>query len=342
MKLSEASKKLKITGRGTARLKWGIAGCGAYAERTFLPTLQMLKKSRLVSVFSSDVSRAKFIADKFAAQKAYSDFDEFLKSDIDVVYISSKNSDHYWQVIKAAEAGKHILCEKPLALNSKEAADMIKACEKNNVFLSINYVYRFHPLVIKAKELIRNELIGKIISITASYNIKLPPSGNFRYKKEQSGGGALRDLGTHVIDLLRYFGGEISDITGYYDNVIYNSEVDDFAAGIVRFEKSGYGIFNVSYNSEKAFNRIEIIGYKGTIAIENLIAKKHITPKLVIDLIGENKKAFRKRTPKLTPLLKEFQNSIVKGIQPKPTGQDGLLNMEIMEKFEKQNKKRKS
>ncbi len=337
MKLSEASKKLKFTHRSVEKLKWGVAGCGLFAERTFLPSLQMLKKSKLVSVYSSDISRAKFIADKFAAKKAFSNFDEFLKSDINAVYISGRNSDHHWQVIKAAQAGKHILCEKPLALNSLQAAEMVEVCEKNNVFLAVDYVFRFHPLILKAKELIKNELIGKIISISADFNIMLPPGENFRYQKNLSGGGALRDLGTHMIDLLRFFGGEIEQITGFTDNVIFKGEVDDFSAGIAKFKNSGYGRFCVSFNSEKAFNRIEILGYKGSIAIENVIVRKHIPAKLIIDLVGEKKKAFRGRTPKMLLLLKEFQNSILKGEYPKPAGKEGVINMEIMERLEKLN-----
>ena len=86
---------------------------------------------------------------------------------------------------------------------------MVKVCKENNVFLTVNYVHRFHPLSTKAKEIIDKSLIGSIVSVSTSFNIDYEPNDNFRFDLQQSGGGAFRDLGTHMIDILRYFGGEI-------------------------------------------------------------------------------------------------------------------------------------
>jgi predicted dehydrogenase len=161
--------------------------------------------------------------------------------------------------------------DKPMALTSAEAEEMVKVCKESNVFLTVNYVYRFHPLIAKTRELLDSEFIGKLVSINLNFNIDFPPNTNFRFVKEESGGGALRDLGTHMIDLLRFFGGDIVGIQGVVDNVIYKAPVDDFAAAIVKFSSGGYGYFNVSFNSKKAFNRIDIVGHKGSIGIDNLI-----------------------------------------------------------------------
>lgn len=328
--------KLQKVSSGTSKkFNWGIAGCGKIAEEAFLPTLHLLKKSKLTAVFSHKPERAKAIADKFGTANYFSDYSMFLESDFQAVYISSVNSDHYWQVIEAAKAGKHILCEKPMALNSRQAEEMIKICEENNVYLAINFTQRFHPLVKKARELISQGFIGKIVSVQINFNIDLPPSQNFRFKIDKSGGGALRDLGTHAIDLLRFFGSEIVDINGYADNVIYNTEVDDFATGIVKFKKSGYGYFNVSYNSEKAFNRIEILGYKGSISLEKIINHRNTPAKLSINLKGEGKKAFRKRANKFAYRIKSFQKSVLNNEVPEASGYDGLINLKLMEELEK-------
>ncbi|MFC2084606.1 Gfo/Idh/MocA family protein [Bacteroidota bacterium] len=327
-------KRLKLQSKRIRRLKWGVAGCGRFLEGTFLPTLQQVKRSKLVSVYSSDIHRAKYIANKFGAQYYYNSFDEFLASDIEAVYISSKNSDHFWQVAACANAGKKILCEKPLALDSNQASEMINLCKENNALLSINYVYRFHPLVVKTKELIDKNTIGKIVSISADFNIDFAPGDNFRFVKSQSGGGALRDIGTHMIDILRYFGGEIVEIKGFLDNVVYKSDVEDFANGIVKFSKSGYGYFTASYNSKSQFNRIEIIGYNGCISIDNMIGRKTVTSKLTIDLYGEARKAFRRRANKQLLLLRSIQKSFLKNEKPLITGEDGLVNIELMEALE--------
>ena len=318
------------------KLLWGVTGCGKFLEEAFLPTLQILPRSKLISVHSSNADRAKTIATKFYAEKSFSNYDEFLKSDFDALYISSVNSAHYEQVIKAAEAGKHILCEKPLTVDSKLAEKMVAACEKNGVKLLINYTHRFHPIVIKAKELIDKGLLGEIISVSASFNIDLPPSRNFRFKKELSGGGALWDLGTHMIDLMRYIAGEIIEIKGYTDNVIYKSEVEDFASGLVKFKKSGYGSFNVSYNNKIGSNRLEILGYNGAITIERLIGSgKGTTAKMIIDIDDEARKSFRRRANKQYHLLKDFQKSIFNKDYDFSAGWDAVSNIKLLEELEK-------
>jgi len=317
------------------KLKWGIAGCGKFAENAFIPTIQLMRKNKIISLFSNSNERVNELAKKYGITNAFSDYEEFLKSDINCVYISSANAHHFEQVIKAAKAGKNILCEKPLSMNSLEAEKMVKTCEENNVWLATSYVYRFHPLIKKVKELISNEYIGKFVSINLNFNTDFVPGNNFRFNKSLSGGGALRDIGTHMIDLLRFFGGEIKTIEGFIDNIIYKSETDDFACAIVQFEKGGYGYFNVSFNNKKAFNRIEILGHKGALSIENLIGVKNVPAKLTILREGEAKKAFRRRGNKLHFMLKSVQHSFLNNEPPLVNGYDGLMNMKLMEELER-------
>ncbi|NJD22915.1 MAG: Gfo/Idh/MocA family oxidoreductase [Melioribacter sp.] len=332
----KSSTRLTFSSAIPRKLKWGVAGCGNFAENSFLPSLLLAQRSKLVSIYSHDLKRAKSLAMKFGARNSFDDFDAFLASDIDVVYISSVNADHHWQVLKTAKAGKNILCERPIALNSAQTEEMIKACKEQNVILMINHLHRFHPLVQKAKELINNQMLGKIVSISATYNIDVSPGDNFRFKKELSGGGVLRDLGGQMIDLLQFFGGNIVDVKAYMDNVVYKSDVEDFASAIVKFEKNGYGYFNISYNTKKAYNRIEILGYNGSLSIENFLGKKNLATKLIIDLQGEGKKMFRKRTNKLLFMIRSVQKTFLKNEPPLITGEDGLKNMLLIEKIEKQ------
>ncbi len=165
------------------------------------------------------------------------------------------------------------------------------------------------------------------------------PGTNFRFNKKLSGGGAFRDLGTHMIDLLRYFGGEIEEVFGFIDNVVYKSEVDDFAAALIKFKEDGYGYLNVSYNNKKAFNRIEILGHKGAISIENFIGVKNQSSKLSILLFGEAKISFRKRGNKLHYLLRSVQKCFLNNEEPLVTGEDGLINLKLMEELERKCRK---
>ncbi len=331
-----APKNLSIKVKIPERLKWGIAGCSSFAENTFLPAFQNIKRSKLVSVFSHDINRAQFIANKFGAPNVFDNYDNFLKSDIDAVYISSKNSDHYWQAIKAAEAGKNILCERPIALNSQQAKEMIEACKKNNVILVVDHLHRFHPLIIKTKELLDKNILGKIISIYVTYNIDYPPIESFRFKKSLSGGGVLRDIGSQMIDLLRYFGGEVSEVKGYLDNVIYKSEVEDFAAAILKFQNGGYGLFNVSYDTKEPIIRADILGHLGSISLESKVDKKNFSTKMIIALHGESKKVFRKKINKVTFMIRSVQKTFLKKQMPIVSGEDALQNMLIIEEIERQ------
>ncbi len=285
-------------------------------------------------MFSKTHTRARFIAEKFSVPHYFSSFEDFLSSEIDAVYIGSTNAEHYNQVLLAARAGKHILCEKPLAITARQAEEMVNVCRENNVLLAVNYVYRFHPLIQKAKELVSNQTIGKIVTAGANFNINITPGENFRFNKELSGGGAMRDLGTHMIDLFRYVGGELTPIYGILDNVIYKTEVEDYAFALLRFENGGYCHISVSFNSPRASNRIEIIGSKGSIAIDNLVASRYSSAKMTIMLEKERNMAFRKRTNKLSRLLRSVNTSFIRNEEPLVTGYDGFINMSIMEALE--------
>ncbi len=212
---------------------------------------------------------------------------------------------------------------------------MVEVCKQNNVILTLNYVMRHHPIVKKTKEFIDNKYIGKVVSISAKFNFDYKPNDNFRFNLKESGGGALRDLGTHMIDLLRFLGGDISSIDGVVDNVIYDSKVDDFASGFVKFKNSGYGDFNVSFNVSKPVNRIEILGHKGTIIIDNMIGQRGAVAKMTINLKDEGKKAFRRRANRQLYLLRDVQKAFIKSIPPLVTAEDGLINMELMTELEK-------
>jgi len=325
---------LGITKRISKKLKWGIAGGGKFTETAVLPTFNLIPKSKVQAIFSNDEKRAKALAEKFIIPKPFSNYDEFLQADIDAVYIVSANAHHYEQVIKAAKAKKHILCEKPMAVTAAQAEEMVRVCKENGVQLAVDFVYRFHPLVEKTKAIIDASLLGKILYINAEFNINLLPMDNFRYNRVAAGGGAVRDLGTHVFDLLRFLNGEIVDVSGVNESLFYKSEVEDFAAGIIKFERGGYGHFQVAYCAPKSFNRLEVIGTKGAVSLEGLISARYGSSKLSILLEGEGKKVFRKRANKLYRLLKSVTKSFLKNETPLVTGEDGLINMGLMEKFE--------
>ncbi|KAF0151524.1 MAG: oxidoreductase [Ignavibacteria bacterium] len=332
------TSKIKLPSPIPRRLKWGVAGCGNYTVEYFLPALQFVQRSKIVSLFCNNLNRAKDIASKFSTANTFDDYDLFLNSDIDSVYISGVNTNHYELVNKAAIAKKNILCELPISVTLEQAEKMIQVCNENKVHLIVNFLHRFHPQVQKVRELLEKQIVGKIVSISASYHSDFPQANIFRTKKELSS-GALHDLGAQMIDLLHYFGGEIVETKTFIDNVVYKSEMEDFASALVKFKNGGYGNFSVSYDCKKLNNRIEVVGQYGSIIIENFFGKKNAVSKLIIDLNGEGRKVFRKRMNNFAVMLRSVQKSFIKNELAHLSTEDFLADFKIIDEIIKQKNK---
>ena len=144
-------------------LKWGLIGCGDISERRVAPALRDLHSCELVAVNRHDYSKAEEFAKKFGAGKWYKEWQDLLENDeIDAVYIATPVHLHAEQTIAAARAGKHILCEKPMAINAAECDAMIKAADANDVKLGVAYYRHFYPVVHRVKELIADDKIGAV------------------------------------------------------------------------------------------------------------------------------------------------------------------------------------
>src|SRR5436305_11518839 len=141
---------------------WGILGPGFIATRAVIPSIQGLSNARILAVASSNEQRAREVALRFGIERFYSDYQALLNDlDIDVIYIALPNHLHREWTIRAAAAGKHVLCEKPLAMDAAEADEMIAACARQGVLLMEAFMYRFHPRSIRVKGLVDGGAIGR-------------------------------------------------------------------------------------------------------------------------------------------------------------------------------------
>lgn len=219
------------------------------------------------------------------------DWRELIKrDDIDLIDIVTPNHSHAEIAIAAAEAGKHVICEKPLALNAEEAERMLAAAEKNGVIHMISHNYRFAPAVQYAKKLIEEGRLGKIYHVRATYLQDWLMDPDFpiawRLKKEITGSGALGDIGAHIIDLTRFLVGEMTEVVGAMETFIKERpienepgktgvvDVDDAASFIARFENGAMGVFEATRFAAGSRNRncFEINGEYGSIKwdLENM------------------------------------------------------------------------
>jgi predicted dehydrogenase len=215
----------------------------------------------LHAVLSSSQASASAFCEKHEVEKGYSSLDAFLADDaIDAVWVASPNHLHASQTIAALSAGKHVLCEKPMALNVAECESMLAAAEAANRQLGIGYHLRHHPLHRELQHEWKSGQFGNPVFFRAQlYYANPEPPSAWRQKKETSGGWALSDIGTHLIDLCRWFMGDVEAAQGILTSPRWGFETDDHAIVTMRFKSGAVAIADASTGAGGAA-RIEMYG----------------------------------------------------------------------------------
>jgi predicted dehydrogenase len=196
------------------RVRWGVLGCAAIAEHKVIPALQGSARGSVIAIGSRSAARAEHAAQTLGIPRAYGSYDDLLADpDIEAVYIPLPNHLHAEWSQRCAAAGKHVLCEKPLAMNAAEAAHMIDVCREAGVLLMEAFMYRLHPLWQRAHELVTAGAIGALETIQAFFSYRNVDPENIR-NIAAYGGGAVMDIGCYPINVARwFFGGEPDHVT---------------------------------------------------------------------------------------------------------------------------------
>jgi D-xylose 1-dehydrogenase (NADP+, D-xylono-1,5-lactone-forming) len=185
-------------------VNWGILGCARVANRAVGPGMQRSSNGVIYAIASRSLEKAKDYAKRFGVPAVYGSYEDLLKDPkVQAVYIPLPNTLHREWTVRAAESGKHVLCEKPLASNAAEAEEMVDACRRNDVLFMEGFQYRLHPQNQAVKKLIDGGRIGKVIGIAAVFSAPRPAEGNIRSNKEL-GGGALGDMGSYCVNIARF------------------------------------------------------------------------------------------------------------------------------------------
>ncbi|WP_312096509.1 Gfo/Idh/MocA family oxidoreductase [Niallia sp.] len=256
----------------------------------------------------------------------YPNYEDLLDQDIEAVIITSENYKHHEHVLAAAKKGKHILCEKPIATNKKDAVEMIEVCKENNVFLQIAFPVRFSTPVAKAKQIIEDGELGSIIAIKGT-NRGTNPGGWF-VEKEKSGGGAVMDHTVHLVDIMRwYMGSDVKEVYAELDNLISDIAIDDCGIVTMEFENNVFASIDCSWSRNKTFPTwgdvtLEIIGTKGTLSVDAFAQKTDVysVEGAQWDFWGEDMNQ---------DLVEDFVSNVKNGVPPTITGEDGLKAMEV-------------
>ena len=197
----------------TEPVRWGVLGCASIATRKVIPPMQRSARCEVVGIASRHHDRAAQVAADLGIPRAYGSYDELLADpDIEAVYIPLPNHLHAEWTLRAAAAGKHVLCEKPLAMTAEEARSMIAGCARAGVVLMEAFMYRLHPLWRRVRALLDEGAVGELMTIQAFFAYRNVDPANIRNIAE-FGGGALMDIGCYPINVARWlFDGEPDEV----------------------------------------------------------------------------------------------------------------------------------
>lgn len=306
------------------KLRWGLIGCGDIARKRVAPALRDLACSELIAVSRARSELAASFAKDFGATRCHAEWRDLLSDDeIDAVYIATPVHLHAAQAIAAAEAGKHVLCEKPMAMNPQECDRMIDAARSHRVKLGIAYYRRFYPVVARVKEIIESGEIGvPSLAQIEAFEWFNPAAGDPRswlLQKHLAGGGPMFDFGCHRIEVLLNIFGPISQVKAITANTVFDREVEDTASALFRFSGGACGVLSVSHAVAKAKDTLNIFGTLGSIGVSVLNeGKVRVTGKM-----GERYEEHPPAANLHAPLVEDFTKAVLDNREPAVNGEAG-------------------
>jgi len=308
---------------------WGIIGIGSIADKATAPHVQELPESELVAVVSRDQGRAGAFAQKHSARRAYTDYDEMLANpDVQVVAIHTPNSLHAEQAIAAARAGKHVLCDKPLATSVEGARRVVEECEKAGVKLGLNFMTRYPACFLEARRIIDAGEIGEIVLIQVEVSNGGSPLRNWRTDPELAGLGTINNIGVHAYDLLRFLlGAEVSEVSAL-SNVGRKKELEVMALSLLRFTNGTLAYVNANQAYPNNQPEIDIYGSTGRITASRVTRPWQDGEMRVLTQEGErvtretSQDCYRR-------VIDDFNHAVLENREPHATGLDGLRSVQL-------------
>jgi xylose dehydrogenase (NAD/NADP) len=244
-------------------LKWGLLST-ARINRRLISAIRAAERAELVGVASRGQERAEAYAAEWGIPRAYGSYQAQLDDpDVDVIYISLPNSMHAEWAVRAAEAGKHVLCEKPLAVSIAESDRIMAAAASAGVVVVEAVMYLHHPLLHEARRLIGEGAVGRVRLVRGSLCILLDRPDDVRWKPDL-GGGALWDTGSYPVSFIRWMAGEPEEVFGW--QTLAESGVDETFVGLLRCGSGVLGVFDCGFRAQQR-HEAQVFGTEGTLTI---------------------------------------------------------------------------
>ena len=314
-------------------MKWGIIGTRGYAARAATPGVKASKTGELVAVLGRDPDRTKEFAREHDVEVAATELDEFLAiPGLDVVWIVSPTFLHHPQGMAALKAGKHVLLEKPLATSAAEAWELVETATNAGVVLATGYQARYVPGHQAMKKLIAEGAIGDVTVARSFYGVHRDgPPPEWRQHRDEARWGALADIGTHHLDLLRMLLGEVTDAHGLTAHQL-GFETEDVGAATLRFESGVLATLTATVNVWKMATRVEVHGTKGAlVALDTNPAGAGTATLIAAD--GERDITGERPASLWAAQVDAIEAAAAGDDISYATGEDGARNIEILERI---------
>ena len=263
------------------KLRWGVIGAGGIADRRTIPGMMLAENAELIAVMDINAEQVEKIRQKYGAKRGYTKEEDLLADpEVDAVYIATPIVLHAKQAKLAADYGKDILIEKPLAMTSDEGQAVIDYCERKGVKIAAGFMMRFGSHVMSMKKAIAEGKIGTVVSGYSQFTLWLPyEPGNWRQCKAKAGGGAMMDLSVHTIDLMEYITGmRVTEVASMNEKIAFPEpqyDVEDTSTILMRMENGAQCVVQSNFNipDEASKWRVEFFGTKGRLLGDTMIGQ---------------------------------------------------------------------
>jgi len=316
-------------------LRWGIIGAGDIVRRRVAPAINDLPNCELTAIARANADKAEEFARQFGAKRWYADWRELVKDEeVDAVYVATPVYLHAPQTIAAAEAGKQVLCEKPMAMNADECDEMIAACEANGVKLGIAYYRRFYPVLARVRELLTLGEIGRpvVAQINSFEYVDISPgdSRHWFLEKAKNGGGPMMDFGCHRLEVLTNLFGSVRRMSSLTANVQWKDrEVEDTAVATIEFESGPVATVTVTHGAFEPQDTLDIFGTAGSIHIP--VLNRGVVR--IVTKGGERSESHPNGANTDEPLIADFTNAALNDKKPSVGGDAGREIARLMDEI---------
>jgi predicted dehydrogenase len=311
---------------GTTTLGWGLIGCGDIAAKRVAGALRDTPGSALVAVARARAELAAEFAQRHRARRSYADWRDLLRDpEVDAVYVATPVRLHPEHTAAAAEAGKHVLCEKPMALDVAGCERMLSAARARRVRLGVAYYRHHYPIVARLRALIASGEIGSpVFASVQAFEHFDPPPGHPRawlLRRSESGGGPMMDFGCHRIEVLLDLLGPVEETHGFPVNIRFRDrEVEDTCIARLRFRSGAEAVLAVSHATQDSRDSIEIFGSAGSAHV-GILNQGRLR---VVTSSGTREEDHPPPENLHQPLVADFVAAVREGRDPAVTGDVGL------------------